>query len=103
MRNEESRQNENNLEYEQEYEEPSLYQVVLHSDDFTPIEFVIGMLEKFFYMDRRTAAERTLEVYAKGKAACGIFSRDFAESRLEQIKEYAGSHDYPLACSMEVA
>lgn len=105
MKNEVDRENFNHrvTETETEYEAPSLYQVILHSDEFTPIEFLVGLMEKFFYMDRREAAAKTLEAHAKGKAVCGTFSRDFAESKVEQVKDYAASHDYPLNCSMEVA
>jgi len=95
MKNEAEKEDENNL--------PALYQVVLCSDDFTPMEFVIGMLEKFFYMDRHKAAEKTLESHAVGKAVCGIFSKDFAEAKVAQVMEYAGLHNHPLHCSMEVA
>ena len=102
MKNEAEREDEKNVSPGEELLVPSLYQVILHKDDFTPIEFLVGMMEKFFYMDRRTAAEKTLEVHAIGSAVCGIFSRDFAESRVAQIMEYAGLHDHPLNCSMEV-
>jgi len=103
MKNEANRENENQLENKGEIDEPALYQVVLHKDDFTPIEFFIGMLEKFFYMDRRMAAEKTMEAHARGRAVCGVFSKDFAESKVAQVLEHAGLHHHPLNCSMEVA
>ena len=81
MKNEADRENENYLESNSEICAPTLYQVILRNDDFTPMEFVIGMLEKFFYMDRRQAAEKTLEAHAKGRTVCGVFSKDFAEAK----------------------
>jgi ATP-dependent Clp protease adaptor protein ClpS len=83
--------------------EPWLYRVILHKDDFTPIEFVMEILQKYFYQERRKAAEMTMEVCIKGKTICGMFSKDFAESRVAQVLEYAGAHEYPLHCSMELA
>src|SRR5258706_11722755 len=103
MNNEADREDEKNPSPDEELLAPSLYRVILHKDDFTPIEFLVGMLEKFFYMDRREAAEKTLEVHAIGKVVCGIFSRDFAESKVAQVMEYAGLHDHPLNCNMEGA
>jgi ATP-dependent Clp protease adaptor protein ClpS len=86
-----------------ELKEPSLYQVLLHKDDFTPMEFVVSVLEKFFYMARPRATEVMLDAHAKGKAVCGIFAKDFAESKISQIIEYAEGHEFPLSCSMESA
>jgi ATP-dependent Clp protease adaptor protein ClpS len=103
MKNEADRENESNQEVETNDMVPGLYQVILHNDDFTPIEFIIGILEKYFYMDRREAAEKTLEAQAIGRAICGVFSKDFAESKIAQVMEHAGLHDHPLNCSMEVA
>ncbi len=104
MNNEADRKNAgNHPEQGNELEIPSLYQVVLHNDNFTPIEFVVGLMEKFFYMDRRKAAEKTLELHARGKAVCGVYSRDFAESKVTQVMEFAELHDHPLDCSMEAA
>jgi ATP-dependent Clp protease adaptor protein ClpS len=103
MKNEADRDDENDLEPNGEMCAPALYQVVLRNDDFTPIEFVVSLLEKFFYMDRHQAAAKTFEVHAIGKAVCGIFIRDFAEAKVAQIIDYAELHDHPLNCSMEVA
>lgn len=81
---------------------PSLYQVVVHNDDFTPMEFVVDILERFFYMNRRKATDVMLEAHAKGRAVCGLFSKDFAESKVKQVVDYAKLHEHPLICSMEV-
>jgi|SRR5579885_116496 ATP-dependent Clp protease adaptor protein ClpS len=107
MKNEVNKEYTTNLEalseISEEICEPPLYQIVVHNDDFTPMEFVVGILEKFFYMNRSKAAEIMLEAHTNGKAACGVFSKDLAETKISQIIEYAESHEYPLHCSMEVA
>lgn len=89
------------LAAEIEVREPSLYQVLLHNDDFTPMEFVVGVLESFFYMSRSKAAEIMLEAHRQGKAVCGLFSKDVAESTITQVIEYARTKEHPLTCSME--
>lgn len=83
--------------------QPSLYQVIVHNDDFTPMEFVVEILEQFFYMDRRRASEVMFEAHVKGQAICGIYSKDFAESKMIQIKDYAKLNEYPLILSIEMA
>ena len=88
-------------ETELEMGEPSLYQVILYNDDFTPMEFVVAMLEKFFYLDRRQATEIMMETHTKGKGICGIFSRDFAEAKVSQVVEHARLYEHPLTCGME--
>lgn len=82
---------------------PALYQVVIHNDDFTPMEFVISVLETLFYMGRRQAADKMLEAHTKGNAVCGVFSRDVAESKICQVMEEARKNEYPLNCSMDAA
>ena len=84
-------------------QEPPLYQIVLHNDDFTPMEFVLGVLEKFFFFERRIAAEIMLLAHTQGKAGFGNFSKDYAETKVSQVIDYARSHEHPLICSMEVA
>lgn len=81
---------------------PALYQVVVHNDDFTPMEFVVKTLESFFYMDRRKAAAVMMEAHMKGDALCGVFSKDFAESKVAQVIDYAKLHEHPLICTMEI-
>ncbi len=83
--------------------EPVLYQVFIHNDDFTPMEFVVGMLEKFFFMERRMAAIVMLEAHLKGKAGCGLFTKDIAESKIADVVDYAYKNEHPLICSIEVA
>jgi ATP-dependent Clp protease adaptor protein ClpS len=103
MKDEDDKNSANNLDASTEISEPGMYQVVMHNDDYTPLEFVIGILQKFFYMDRRQASDTTLEAHIRGQAVCGTFSRDCAETKMIQIREYVGQHEHPLQCSMEVA
>jgi ATP-dependent Clp protease adaptor protein ClpS len=84
-------------------QEPRLYQIVLHNDDFTPMEFVMGILEKIFFMDRAEAAEVMLAAHQQGRSACGFFTKDIAESKIEEITKLARNSEYPLVCSMEAA
>ena len=82
---------------------PNFYQIVIHNDDYTPMEFVMHILEKFFYMDRRKAAEIMLQAHMQGKAVCGMYSKDVAESKITLVKEHAKQQQYPFNCSMEFA
>jgi ATP-dependent Clp protease adaptor protein ClpS len=83
--------------------QPFLYQVVMHNDDFTPMEFVVVVLEVFFNMERATATQIMYEIHTSGKAICGIFSKDVAETKVDQVMDYARMHDHPLLCSIEYA
>jgi ATP-dependent Clp protease adaptor protein ClpS len=85
----------------EEIKEPSLYQVVVHNDDFTPTEFVVSILERFFYMDRRRASDIMLEAHIKGKAACGLYPKDLAETITSQVIDYARANAHPLVCTVE--
>jgi ATP-dependent Clp protease adaptor protein ClpS len=80
---------------------PGLYEVVLHNDDFTPMSFVMEMLEKFFYLDQIRAKSVMLKAHTKGRAVCGSYSKDIAETRIDQAIEYARMHEFPLKWSME--
>lgn len=73
----------------------------MHNDDFTPMEFVVTVLEAFFNMDTKTATETMYQVHTKGKAVCGIYSKDVAETKVEQVMQYARRHEYPLLCTAE--
>lgn len=86
-----------------EFIEPPLFQVVVHNDDFTPMEFVVAMLEKFFHKERRAAIDIMLQAHMKGKAMCGHFTKDIAASKIAQVLDYARLHEHPLVCSMETA
>jgi len=81
--------------------QPSMYQVIMHNDDFTPMEFVVAVLESFFDMDRNFATKVMYEVHTTGQAVCGVFSKDVAETKTEQVMDYARMHEHPLLCSIE--
>jgi len=81
--------------------EPVLYKVVLHNDDFTPMDFVVAVLEMFFNMEKALAVERMQEIHRTGRAICGTYSKDVAETKAYYVMEYARKHDHPLLCSIE--
>ena len=80
---------------------PPMYQVVLLNDDFTPMEFVVHVLEKFFRMDRAKAMRIMLHVHTQGKGLCGVYVREIAETKVAQVNEYSRSNKHPLLCTME--
>jgi ATP-dependent Clp protease adaptor protein ClpS len=80
---------------------PSLYRVVLINDDFTPMEFVVEILESVFGMERTRATQVMLEVHTKGKGICGVFSYEIAETKVAQVMSVANQHQHPLLCTME--
>ena len=82
--------------------EPNLYGVILHNDDFTPIGFVVVALHKFFNKDREEAQRITIEAHTKGRAVCGVYTKEIAETRIDQATEFSVMHDHPLRWSLEV-
>ena len=82
---------------------PPMYKVILLNDDYTPMEFVVQILETFFSMDREKATRVMLNVHTKGKGVCGIFTRDVAETKVKQVNEYSRNHQHPLLCDLEEA
>jgi len=80
---------------------PKRYKVVLMNDDFTPMEFVVQVLQSFFRMDRESAVQVMMMVHTKGKGICGVFSKDIAETKVVQVNEYSRQNQHPLMCSME--
>lgn len=86
-----------------ELKRPPLYKVLLLNDDYTPMEFVVEILQTFFAMDRSKATQIMLQVHTRGSGVCGVFSRDVAETKVELVNEYARRHDHPLLCTMEEA
>jgi ATP-dependent Clp protease adaptor protein ClpS len=84
-------------------EEPPRYKVVLHNDDFTPMEFVVEVLQTFFHMDSEKAVQIMLAVHTQGKATCGIFTRDIAETKSHLVNEYARECQHPLLCDIDRA
>jgi len=82
---------------------PPMFQVVLLNDDFTPMEFVVGVLQKFFGKGREQATQIMLKVHHEGRGVCGVYPRDVAASKVEQVGSYSRQHQHPLQCVMEEA
>ena len=80
---------------------PPLYRVVLINDDYTPMEFVVEVLESVFGMERNNATRVMLEVHTKGKGVCGVFTYEIAETKVAQVMSIAQQHQHPLLCEME--
>lgn len=80
---------------------PPLYKVLLLNDDFTPMEFVVIVLQQFFGMDRERAMRVMLQVHTEGSGVCGVFPKDVAATKVEQVVSFAQQHQHPLACVME--
>jgi ATP-dependent Clp protease adaptor protein ClpS len=82
---------------------PNMYRVLILNDDYTPMEFVVDVLEKFFRMDRTTATRVMLEVHTQGKGICGVFTYEIAETKVALVTSYARDHHHPLMCTLEEA
>ncbi len=82
---------------------PPLYRVILLNDDFTPMDFVVEVLMRFFAMSEEKATQIMLHVHSRGVGVCGVFTRDIAETKVQQVNEYSRSHQHPLLCTMEEA
>lgn len=80
---------------------PRMYQVILFNDDYTTMDFVIEVLQRFFAMDRERAMQIMLKVHNEGSAVCGVYSRDVAETKVTQVSEFAKQHGHPLRCGMK--
>jgi len=80
---------------------PKLFKVMLLNDDFTPMDFVVNVLQRFFAMDREQATRVMLDVHRNGRGVCGVFPRDLAATKVEQVSSFARQHQHPLACVME--
>lgn len=80
---------------------PPLYQVLLLNDDYTPMEFVVHVLQDVFSMDRQKATRVMLEVHTKGKGVCGVYTFEIAETKVAQVTAQARQQQHPLLCTME--
>lgn len=80
---------------------PPLYKVMLLNDDYTPMEFVVAVLERFFGMNHAQAFEIMLTVHKRGLAVVGVFSHEIAETKVAQVMDFARQHQHPLQCTME--
>ena len=82
--------------------QPPLYKVVLFNDDYTPMDFVVDVLCSFFAMNVEKATQIMLKVHTEGKAVCGVFSKDVAETKAQQVNDYSRECEQPLLCNVEV-
>ena len=80
---------------------PPLYKVVLNNDDYTPMEFVVQILESIFRMNAEDATRIMLDLTKSGKGVCGTFSREIAETKVAQVNNYSRENQHPLLCTME--
>ena len=98
--------NEGQLAVEQarpQLKRPPMYKVILVNDDYTPMEFVVEVLETFFDMGREKATQIMLHVHTRGKGVCGVYTRDIAETKVVLVNDFSRGHQHPLLCAMEEA
>jgi ATP-dependent Clp protease adaptor protein ClpS len=82
---------------------PPLYQVVLLNDDYTPMDFVVSVLQTFFSLSREQATQIMLKVHREGMGVCGVYPKDVAATKVEQVIAFSRKHQHPLQCVMEEA
>ncbi|MBA4328990.1 MAG: ATP-dependent Clp protease adapter ClpS [Polaromonas sp.] len=85
----------------QKTQPPQMFQVVLLNDDYTPMEFVVEVIQEFFNKDRETATQIMLKIHLDGKGVCGVFSKDVASTKVDQVTEAARKNGHPLQCVCE--
>ncbi len=83
--------------------QPPLYKVLLLNDDYTPMDFVVKVLETLFHLSREKSTQVMLHVHTRGMGVCGVYSKDVAETKVEQTNQYARDNNHPLKCVMEEA
>ncbi len=82
-------------------QKPALYKVLMMNDDYTPMEFVIHVLQRFFKMSIEDATKVMLHVHQRGVGVCGIFTYEVAETKVSQVMDFAKKHQHPLQCTLE--
>jgi ATP-dependent Clp protease adaptor protein ClpS len=82
---------------------PPMFKVLLLNDDYTPMEFVVQVIETFFALSRDKATQIMLHVHTRGVGVCGVYTRDIAETKVAQVNDYSRNHQHPLMCTMEEA
>lgn len=82
---------------------PSLYKVILLNDDYTPMEFVVEVIQRFFSKSREQATQIMLKVHTEGSGVCGIYPHGIAETKMNQVMNFAQQHQHPLQCIMDEA
>lgn len=80
---------------------PPMYKVIILNDDYTPMDFVVHILQAFFNLPHEKAQNIMLNVHTKGKGVCGVYTRDVAETKVEQVNDYSRQNQHPLLCTME--
>jgi len=80
---------------------PRMFQVILLNDDYTPMEFVVELIEQFFYKSRENATRIMLSIHTEGKGVCGIYTEDVAETKAAVVNQYSMDHQHPLLCEIE--
>ncbi|MDB2386913.1 ATP-dependent Clp protease adapter ClpS [Shewanella sp.] len=85
------------------FKRPSMYKVILNNDDYTPMDFVIEVLQQFFRKDEAQATEIMLAIHHKGKGICGIYPYGIAETKVAQVNQFSKDNQHPLLCSLEEA
>src|SRR5690348_18403273 len=80
---------------------PPMYKVVLLNDDYTPMDFVVSVLQTFFTMSREQATQIMLKVHREGMGVCGVYPKDIAATKVEQVIAFSRKHEHPLQCVME--
>ena len=81
--------------------QPPMFKVLLLNDDYTPMDFVVMVLQKFFALSREKATQVMLKVHREGMGVCGVYSKDVAATKVDQVRSYAKQHQHPLQCMME--
>ena len=94
---------EEELELIVEIAEPQMFKVLLHNDDYTSMDFVVEVLTTIFHKSEKEAVEVMLAIHEKGKAVCGVYSFEIAQTKAQQVKQRAKSHDFPLLATIEEA
>lgn len=82
---------------------PPLYKVIIFNDDYTPMDFVVFVIQQFFGMDMEKATRIMLQVHTQGHGVCGVFTREIAETKVAQVNEYSRKNNHPLLCTMDKA
>ncbi|MFA0790449.1 ATP-dependent Clp protease adapter ClpS [Microbulbifer echini] len=80
---------------------PPMYKVIMLNDDYTPMDFVVETLELFFGVNRERATQLMMQVHMRGKAVCGVYTRDIAETKAAQVNQFAQENEHPLLCEIE--
>jgi ATP-dependent Clp protease adaptor protein ClpS len=88
-------------ENKQKLQPPPMYKVILNNDDYTPMDFVVDVLTRFFNLDEEKATQVMLAVHHEGKGVCGIYSAEIAETKVAMVNQYSRDNEHPLLCTME--